>query len=149
MSYTIIESCTGCTACTRKCPVNAISGERKQLHHINPDLCIECGACGKVCAYQAILNEEGQLTERVKPEQWLKPVWNYQACVECRICVLACPTGSINLVRYNGKLDGLKPSYPFLQQTKTCIGCCFCEESCPTAAITMKIPLLAAETAVS
>ncbi|MDW8047511.1 MAG: 4Fe-4S binding protein, partial [Chloroflexota bacterium] len=46
MAYSIIETCIGCTACTKRCPTNAISGERNQLHVIDPTLCIDCGACG-------------------------------------------------------------------------------------------------------
>ena len=141
MSYTITESCTGCTACTRKCPVNAIRGERKQLHAIDPLICIDCGACGKICPSQAVLDKAGRLVEAVKLAQWPKPVWDYPNCVECRICVMVCPTSSINLIRYQDQRNGLKPTYPFLQHVRTCIGCGFCEESCPTAAIRMEVLL--------
>lgn len=140
MPYTITESCIGCTACVRKCPVNAISGERKAQHHIDPALCIECGACGRICASQAILDGKGRLAERVKPAEWPKPAWRYAVCVECRICEQNCPTGSIDLVGYGQSVDGLKPSQPFLKNAETCIACGFCEKSCPVSAITLKKP---------
>ena len=54
MAFRIIESCTGCTACEKRCPTSAISGERKQLFVIDPALCIDCGACGVVCPEAAI-----------------------------------------------------------------------------------------------
>ncbi len=55
MEYVINpENCVGCTACARVCPVNAISGERKEIHHINPDICIKCGACKEKCKFDAI-----------------------------------------------------------------------------------------------
>ena len=50
MSYTITETCIGCTACTKVCPTNAISGEKKEQHTIEARLCIECGACAYACA---------------------------------------------------------------------------------------------------
>lgn len=54
-AYVIDESvCIGCTACTRVCPVDAISGERKKPHYIDPDVCIACGACAEKCPVAAI-----------------------------------------------------------------------------------------------
>jgi NADH:ubiquinone oxidoreductase subunit F (NADH-binding) len=54
--YYVIDAdlCVGCTACKRSCPVNAITGDKKQLHYIHQDLCIKCGACEEKCAFDAI-----------------------------------------------------------------------------------------------
>jgi len=55
LRYTIDETkCVGCTACARVCPVDAISGERKQAHVIDADKCIKCGQCFDVCKFQAV-----------------------------------------------------------------------------------------------
>lgn len=55
MSYLIdAESCTGCTLCSRNCPVGAISGEKKMPHYINQAICIKCGICHEKCKFKAI-----------------------------------------------------------------------------------------------
>ncbi|MHC5082993.1 MAG: NADH-ubiquinone oxidoreductase-F iron-sulfur binding region domain-containing protein [Planctomycetota bacterium] len=51
----LADKCKGCTACVRKCPVDAITGERKQPHLINPKLCVKCGTCAQICKFNAIV----------------------------------------------------------------------------------------------
>ncbi len=48
------EECTGCTLCTKKCPVNAINGDKKETHFINTKKCIKCGLCFDVCRFHAV-----------------------------------------------------------------------------------------------
>jgi NADH:ubiquinone oxidoreductase, NADH-binding (51 kD) subunit len=54
LQYTINDKCTGCTACARKCPTNAISGVVKQKHVIDQEKCIKCGVCRETCRFSAI-----------------------------------------------------------------------------------------------
>jgi NADH-quinone oxidoreductase subunit F len=51
----IAEKCKGCTLCSRKCPVGAISGEKREPHVIDPEVCIKCGACAAACKFDAIV----------------------------------------------------------------------------------------------
>ncbi|MEA4811920.1 MAG: NADH-quinone oxidoreductase subunit NuoF [Anaerolineaceae bacterium] len=54
ITFNITENCTGCTACARNCPTNAITGIRKEVHHIDNSICIRCGICKNVCKFDAI-----------------------------------------------------------------------------------------------
>jgi NADH-quinone oxidoreductase subunit F len=58
ISYSVIEeNCTGCVVCKRACPAEAITGEKNQIHKINPEMCTRCGICLAVCKFDAILVE--------------------------------------------------------------------------------------------
>ena len=48
------DMCRGCTLCSKKCPVNAISGTVKNPHTIDMDKCIKCGNCKSVCKFNAV-----------------------------------------------------------------------------------------------
>ena len=55
LNYRITDACRGCTACARKCPVNAISGNVKEQHVIDQQKCIKCGNCMATCKFGAII----------------------------------------------------------------------------------------------
>lgn len=58
LRYTILEDkCKGCSACSRICPVGAISGTVKNPFKIDWDKCIRCGACLNTCKFKAIIRE--------------------------------------------------------------------------------------------
>ncbi len=55
-TYSIDDAmCKRCSLCARKCPVNAISGDRDTGFSIDPDLCIKCGACIAACKFGAVV----------------------------------------------------------------------------------------------
>ncbi len=53
--YVILpEAWTGCQACSRVCPVNAIEGKPRQPHTLDSSICIRCRACYEACRFNAI-----------------------------------------------------------------------------------------------
>ncbi len=51
------EKCAGCSLCSKKCPVGAISGEIKKTFSIDSTKCIKCGQCMDVCRFGAVAKE--------------------------------------------------------------------------------------------
>jgi ferredoxin len=51
------EACKGCTLCAKNCPSDAIAGERKQPHLIDPVRCVKCGVCYEECPFDAVVTE--------------------------------------------------------------------------------------------
>jgi NADH:ubiquinone oxidoreductase subunit F (NADH-binding)/(2Fe-2S) ferredoxin/Pyruvate/2-oxoacid:ferredoxin oxidoreductase delta subunit len=50
ISYTIDpDKCQACMICLRKCPAQAITGAKKQIHVIDQEKCTKCGTCFEVC----------------------------------------------------------------------------------------------------
>ncbi len=56
LTYEIIpENCNGCTVCAKNCSVDAITGNRKEVHRIDQEKCIKCGICFTKCKFEAVL----------------------------------------------------------------------------------------------
>jgi NADH:ubiquinone oxidoreductase subunit F (NADH-binding) len=54
ISYSITDRCTGCGACRKACPEQAIAGNKKAKHSIDGKRCIKCGVCKTTCKFDAI-----------------------------------------------------------------------------------------------
>jgi len=54
-SYEVNDRCNGCVLCKSKCPVDAISGQKKEKHVIDQNKCIRCGVCRDACHHDAIV----------------------------------------------------------------------------------------------
>jgi len=131
MAFYITENCTGCTACIKRCPTDAITGERKMLHVIDPELCIDCGACGVICPDEAIFDQHGHLCDFLKPAQRPMAYVDLQSCVGCEWCVWSCPFDALKMVELT------EDSHFEIAEviTKKCVGCTLCELDCPYDAI--------------
>jgi NADH:ubiquinone oxidoreductase subunit F (NADH-binding)/(2Fe-2S) ferredoxin len=49
------EKCTGCGSCARKCPQEAITGDKKKPHSLDQSKCIKCGICYDTCKFDALV----------------------------------------------------------------------------------------------
>lgn len=132
MAYKITENCTGCTACTKRCPVVAITGDRNLLHVIDPVTCIDCGACGYVCPDSAIHDETGELAAALKAKERPKAYVIEAACTGCEWCVDSCPFDALQMVE-SPQPDNFKGIVQVID--KKCVGCKLCEWDCPYEAI--------------
>ena len=55
VQYAILaDACKGCAMCVKTCPSDAIKGEKKKAHEIDPALCVKCGKCLETCKFNAV-----------------------------------------------------------------------------------------------
>jgi ferredoxin len=135
MSYNITESCSGCTACAKICPVFAISGERNEKHLIKEKRCVDCGVCGRICPKNAVTDNFGKACVSVKRSQWPKPVIDAEECSACSICVHDCTTSALRITK--PKFKGDIKVHAELYQPQKCTGCGICGSRCPLGAVKM------------
>ncbi len=131
-AHYITSSCVGCTICDIKCPTHAISGMKKGMFVIEPDLCINCGVCGIYCPYDAIVDQHGDLVTRIKAKDIPKAVVIPELCSGCEYCIDVCPFDCIHLVpapNSEGEPGHMSSKIAWVDE-KTCVSCGICETFC-------------------
>ena len=133
MPYFITDSCIGCTACAKQCPVLAIDGAPKERHVVNIRRCVSCGVCGRVCPKGSVLDGHGTPCQSVPRSKWQKPVVDTKACSACGICVTWCRAEALHISppAFHGDIH----VFAVLDQPNKCVSCGLCEENCPVGAI--------------
>ena len=140
MSYKIIETCIGCTACTKRCPTEAITGDRNGMHIIDPELCIDCGACGVVCPVECILDETGEVLKEFPRREWPKAIVIDDNCIGsgCELCIHICPFDALVLDTSGEQVGDFFGVAKVIE--KRCTGCRLCEDACGWSAIYIDPP---------
>ena len=133
-AHFIFEACTGCTVCARVCPTNAITGEQKMMHYIDPALCINCSVCGVYCPFDAIKDPLDKVVERIKPREIPKARVIEDLCTGCEFCIHVCPFDAIVLEPLAGH-DPLDPVKIAKVIDSKCVSCKLCEQVCIKGAI--------------
>jgi len=128
--FILEEACTGCMICAKKCPVNAIEGEKKGLHVINPDTCIDCEVCGWYCPFDAIENQHDVVATKRKPVEIPKAVVFEELCTGCDYCISICPENALVLE----ETDTITAPIAKVIEKK-CVGCNLCAEICIKGAV--------------
>ena len=65
------QKCQACMICLKKCPSDAIIGEKKTIHVIDQDKCTKCDTCFEVCPprFRAVTKISGQPVPPPIPEE--------------------------------------------------------------------------------
>jgi len=136
-AHYITSECVGCSICDIKCPTHAISGVKKQMYVIEPELCINCSVCGIFCPYDAIVDQFGDLVKRIKAKDIPKAVVIPELCSGCEYCIDTCPFDCIHLVpapNSDGQSAHMSSKVAWVDE-KTCVSCGICETFCIKEAI--------------
>jgi len=65
------DKCQACMICSRKCPVEAITGGKNRIHVIDQEKCIKCGTCLEACPprFDAVREISGEPVPPPIPEE--------------------------------------------------------------------------------
>jgi len=65
------DKCKACMICARKCPAEAIVGEKKKIHVVDQEKCTRCGTCFEVCPsrFGAVKKISGEVVPDPLPEE--------------------------------------------------------------------------------
>lgn len=96
-------------------------------------------------AVLAMLGNKGVVTVQYPYEKKEEPIkfrgmhkLDPDKCMTCRLCVMACPNGSIEMRLKEGKEKSRNfEDYIYTINIGMCIWCGLCSEACPTKALTM------------
>lgn len=133
MALYIRESCIGCGACRRVCPVSAVSGQPRQQHGIDIKQCIECYACGRVCPTGSISDFFNRTIVQVPRTEWEKPRIIPALCTGCGTCAEICPAGVLKMAEVRER------RIASVEHPSSCISCYWCRNYCMFSAIDMVI----------
>jgi len=137
LAHVILDNCIGCTLCAVKCPTEAIAGDKKFIHHIDPALCIDCGVCGIFCPVEAIVDAVGVTVKKIKPVQIPKAKVEAELCTGCEFCVDICPFDCISMQPRTDHPEYFKIA---VVDEKKCVSCKLCETVCIKGSITVDRP---------